>query len=423
MSTSWWRASLRARPLARLLSGWSAPLIWTGAGLTASGCADVLSEVEPDRAQASLQTQQQDGWNVGDEGRPLAFPGAQPNDISGTLAWRERAVDLGASAFAGGAALVALLRPHPVSVARSAAQLRSARGHQPDLQPRDGSGLAPRRGAALALLRQRRLPERCRRRARRRGPRISGAGGGARALLRSGVRPRQLAAPGWRRPRAPDARRGALLPAIVRAGPVDPFADAPPPLFVLDRQRLAPYTDDAGLFDNRYFAGLPSREALQSAGIRQLLYVTPDEVSMDADDLNGDLVALDEGGIDVKMLALSDFSQTPLPGWPTAPVPGCPSTPLSFGHQPPYYFGGSPASQGCFPWWYGWRLPSPLANGGHSGPFIPPRLAPRCQFHPRPRAILPMATGVRGSGGWRQVSGGGFGRSGSLGRAHGGFGA
>ena len=111
-----------------------------------------------------------------------------------------------------------------------------------------------------------------------------------------------------------------------------------PPLFVLDRQRLAPYTDDAGLFDNRYFAGLPSREALQSAGIRQLLYVTPDEVSMDADDLNGDLVALDEGGIDVKMLALSDFSQTPLPGWPTAPVPGCPSTPLSFGHQPPVLF-------------------------------------------------------------------------------------
>ena len=100
MSGSWWRASLRARPLARLLSGWSAPLIWTGAGLTASGCADILSETEPDRTQAALEAQQQDGWSVGDEGQPLAFPSAQLVDISGGAGWREALSTLAPPAFA-----------------------------------------------------------------------------------------------------------------------------------------------------------------------------------------------------------------------------------------------------------------------------------------------------------------------------------
>ena len=79
----WWRASVRARPLARLLGGWTGPLLWTGAGLAASGCAGIYAETEPDIAQAAFQSQQYDGWSVGDEGSPLAFPGAQAADISG----------------------------------------------------------------------------------------------------------------------------------------------------------------------------------------------------------------------------------------------------------------------------------------------------------------------------------------------------
>jgi len=192
------------------------------------------------------------------------------------------------------------------------------------------------------------------------------------------------------------------------------------PMFVLDRQRLAPYADDASRFDNRYFAGLPAPEELRAAGIRHVLYVTPDQqVTMEADDLNDDLVALDQGGIDVKMLALSDFSETPLPGWLDDASPLCPPAPLAGPVR--YYFGGSPTTHGCFTWWYGWGMPSLSPSGGAHAIPVPASLAPRCQFRPVPRPGGPFPRMHRG--GWASSGGhmGFVGRSGSLGRAHGGF--
>jgi hypothetical protein len=235
------------------------------------------------------------------------------------------------------------------------------------------------------------------------------------------------------------------------------------PMFVLDRNRLAQYVDDAGQFDNRYLAGLAPVDALRSAGIRHVLYVTPDDqVTLESDDLNDDLVAIDEGGVDVKMLALSDFAWAPLPGWPAiaACVPAAPpvatapaSDPVAPAQAPPpvaggaavaapLYFGGTPEAQSCFVYWYGWDdsgapsaappPPAPTAplslpsSGGFRFFFsIPPRLAPRCHFRPAARAT--GALGGHGSGlggGFRGHfgTGGGF-RSGSLGRVHsGGFG-
>ncbi len=57
------------------------------------------------------------------------------------------------------------------------------------------------------------------------GPGSGGAGGGAGALLRTGVRLRQLAAPERRRAGAPDAGRDALLSSVVRARAAGARAD------------------------------------------------------------------------------------------------------------------------------------------------------------------------------------------------------
>src|SRR5262249_45196160 len=134
-----------------------------------------------------------------------------------------------------------------------------------------------------------------------------------------------------------------------RAGRTARGGDAAP-MFIFDRQRLAPYVDDSKWFDNRYLAGLPPREALEAAGIRHVLYVVPDDqVDAEADDLNDDMVGLDRAGIDVRLLALSDFSETPLAGWPedepppdpdpTAPPPPPPAPQPQFSFR--FYFGGS----------------------------------------------------------------------------------
>jgi hypothetical protein len=188
-----------------------------------------------------------------------------------------------------------------------------------------------------------------------------------------------------------------------------------PPVVVLDRSRLAPYGDDPTSFDNRYLASLPSRDALEAAGIRHVLYVTPDEtITVESDDLNDDLVGLDGLGVDVRMLALSDFSDTPLPDWPADP--SCPSAPVGpVLASPLIYFGGSPAAHACFSTWYGFD-PPPVGGWPvppHAEP--PPRLLARCRFHPHARATF--AGSAVQSHGW-STGVFGFSRNGSLGRVH-----
>jgi hypothetical protein len=433
VSTSWWKGPLRAHPLARLLGNWTGPLIWTGASLGASGCAEIWAESEPDQAQAALEAQQLDGWNVGDEGQPLAFPGAQPADISGGAGWREAMTTLADRL----SPTQPLWQPYYAPTLFQSLEAPRSADLRAVISPIFTSemAVASRRGEALLS-----------------GFMENGVCRSDVALVVDVPGPEAVAlaaalAPcfepvfvfdNWPHPNGvvpAHLTLGAtlyMLPQLERAR--SGRAPSAPPMFVLDRQRLAPYDDDSAQFDNRYFVGLPSREALQAAGIRHLLYVTRDEAATDADDLNGDLVALDHAGIDVKMLALSDFSETPLPGWREAPQPVCPPAPFA-GPGPHFYFGGSPATHGCFAWWYGWRTPPVLASGGHWTP-IPPALAPRCRFHPSLRAAPPVAVGgMRGPGGWHptgwhptgwhptapwMASGTSF-RGGSMGRAHGGF--
>ncbi|MEO6325700.1 MAG: hypothetical protein ABIT01_19680 [Thermoanaerobaculia bacterium] len=85
------------------------------------------------------------------------------------------------------------------------------------------------------------------------------------------------------------------------------------PLFILDRARLAPYSEESDRFDNRYYANMPSMRALAGDGIRGLFYVV-----RSASDLPepGDLTrVLAEGtrqtspsSVAVRALALSDFN-------------------------------------------------------------------------------------------------------------------
>ena len=418
-------APLRAGSIFDLLRGWSGPLIWTGGG------ADQRRMRRDRRAEndstspcsAALDLQQQDGWNVGSEGQPLVFPGARDTDITGgTRAGATRLTDARAAPAPGEPTLATVLQPDAVPVAGGAAQRRPADGDSPHLHARDGLAT----GAA-----KRCCPCSCRTAVpaatsrwcwtcpvpRRRGrSRASPA-----ASIRCSCSPTGPTRRAWfRRTRRWPRRSTSCRVRAPRAGRRPATA---PPVFVLDRQRLAPYADDAGQFDNRYFAGLPSWEGFHAAGIRHVLYVTPDDqATLESDDLNDDLVALDEGGIDVKLLALSDFSQTPLPGWAEDPGNGCPPVPVS-GTGPQYYFGGSPASQVALAAGTGADPPQHLAGQRST-------CRSRCHCRSRApalRAFRPFARATPQAMGGHPPSGRlaprrplgarhGFGRSGSMGR-------
>jgi hypothetical protein len=457
-AASWWNATLGAR--------WSRPVAMAGAGLVlSSGCAGVLSETQDDDGQAALDEQQQNGWNVGSEDAALTFRGAQQVDVAGSPAWRDAMTTL---ALRLSPALARWAPYYNPTLFQSLETPRSA-GLRALMLPvfTPEMALASRRGEALLSL-----------------------------LIQDGVCRNDVAVvldlPGpesvavaaalapcfdpvfvldnWPHPLGVVPAHLTLgaalyfLPTFERARAYKLRAPAAvAPVFVLDQQRLAPYTDDAGQFDNRYVVGLPPHEALQAAGIHHLLYVTGDDrARFESDDLNNDLVAIDGSGVDVKMLALSDFSERPLPDWPSDP--GCVPAPL--GPPPPapaagapLYFGGSPASHSCFSFWYGWQQQIQLPYPGYAAgvPAPPPRLAPRCRFRPLPRPTFVVGPGVPGQTGgiWHGSPGGtvwrghpageawrgtppgaggpgnitrqtsglgfGFGRSGSFGRAHGGF--
>jgi hypothetical protein len=434
----WWQAARGAGSLLDLLNRWSSPLALAGVGLAASGCAEILAEAHadedpeenPDDGRPALDEQQLSGWNVGSEGDSLDFVGAQASDVSGRDGWRDAMPGLALSLAPGSA------RWDPFYGPALFQSLEAPRNYDLRIAMRPvytrEMALAFRRGEALlSLLMQ---DGACRRDVALvldlDGPESVALA----AALASCFDP-VFAFANWPHP-------AGVVPAHLTLGAALYFLPAfqrarggrtgeAPPAFVLDRQRLAPYVDEAEAFDNRYTVGLPPPGALAAAGISRVLYVTPDDgVTHELDDLNDDLVAIDRGGIGVQLLSLSDFSETPLPGWTpfdpcasNAPAPA--GTP---GGPPPLYFGGSPASHACFAEWYGW-----LDANWPSGRFtsstsyaLPAALAPRCHFRLAPRFVL---HGVPPGGHGRHAMstsassahfGGGFHRSGSFGRIHGG---
>jgi hypothetical protein len=136
------------------------------------------------------------------------------------------------------------------------------------------------------------------------------------------------------------------------------FAKAPttrplpaPPMFVLDRRRLSPYTDQSTQFDNRHVAKLPPSDRLRALGIRFVLYVVPLDTDVpELDDLNDDFVHDAATGVVIKVLGASAFG----PG-PPAPPPANPADTV-------YYYGGSVLSNFAFWVDYPWVSPSPSAS-------------------------------------------------------------
>lgn len=82
---------------------------------------------------------------------------------------------------------------------------------------------------------------------------------------------------------------------------------ASPRVIVLDSNRLAAYSDEPDLFDNRYMADLPTAEQLQSLGVSRVMYVRPESEDAELDDVNEPLVELAEAGIEVHKIGLGAF--------------------------------------------------------------------------------------------------------------------
>jgi hypothetical protein len=165
-------------------------------------------------------------------------------------------------------------------------------------------------------------------------------------------------------------------------------APGAPPLFVLDRQRLTPYTDDASQFDNRHIARLPGDHALGPLGVKRVLYVVPDASdTLELDDLNDDFVLYDASQIDVKMVAATMFAPDPTRAPAAVDESGKPDPEGS----PPCFYGGSPDTHAWFWTDYPWAAAPARAL------LAPAVMSAGKDYRPKPRATAYSSGAAGGS--------------------------
>ncbi|MDB4933911.1 MAG: hypothetical protein JWP87_883 [Labilithrix sp.] len=208
------------------------------------------------------------------------------------------------------------------------------------------------------------------------------------------------------------------------------------PMFVLDRRRIATYTDDATEFDNRYVAKLPpSAAAMRALDVTHILYVVPSQrdAFKELDDLNDELVVYSNGGADVKALSLDMFATDKTDAGVSTPPTAQKESDKLLGESGFVYYGGSRGSHHAFFADYPWARPAraattrPGTNTGKSY-FPSARVTPYSSgspsgvltSKPRPTSFgtVPVAIAV-GTG---VILGARYSRSGSWNRSSGGFG-
>jgi hypothetical protein len=179
-----------------------------------------------------------------------------------------------------------------------------------------------------------------------------------------------------------------------------------PPVFVLDANRLAPYRDSATQFDNRYVAPVPSADSLKKLGIQRLLYLRPDGASLtELDDLNTDFVAWEDAGIDVRAVALSDFTGQ------RAALDGANAAALSGGQT--YYYGGHAHFYPLFWSSYGWGGGGVARSTSRRAPALPERptgLSNAPAYRPTFRPTMFASRTLGGAAGFGKQKPSGFGR-------------
>jgi hypothetical protein len=213
-------------------------------------------------------------------------------------------------------------------------------------------------------------------------------------------------------------------------------ASARLPMFVLDRNRIATYRDDATEFDNRYVAKLPpSAAAMRGLGLSHVLYVVPTSIDSirELDDLNDELVLYSSGGVDVKSVSLDMFGPDTTDAGVNS-VPRKPNESDKLVEESGFiYYGGSRGSHHAFFVDYPWAKPARPATsrpGTNPGKSFEPRArtTPYSSGNPsgsivtkaRPSgfATVPVVIAV-GTG---VILGARYSRSGSWNRSSGGFG-
>ena len=178
-------------------------------------------------------------------------------------------------------------------------------------------------------------------------------------------------------------------------------------VMLLDRNRFESGKDGKllpikeGNFDNRYNVDLPTVAELKSAGITNVVYITPTESDIEKDDINEEFATYREKGIQVALLPISRFEAT------KEQVAAVSDPNRSGQYATNYYYGGSPMGSMFFFYhypmyrsYYRTSIPSGAYNRYSSAP----------NYSPARRTTSFASRSVGGKGGFGKTRPTGFGK-------------
>lgn len=428
----WWQESLRVQPDPVGRRTALKALLLVGGSAAAFGLIAALSrsDEEVDVSMDALDLQRREGWNVGQQAA-LRFPVSTGLDVEGSRSWADGLTTLAADLAPRQPALAPFYVPTLFQSlgAPSSASLRAVIRPVP---PAQGNPDVLRGEAILSLFTAVQMPTDTAVILDLDGPSSVAVAAG----MAKGFEP-VFTFENWPHPLGVVPSH-LTLGAVLYHRPVfletrQERANPAPPVFVLDRRRLAHYTDQDSQFDNRYVARLPTAANLRSLGVRHVLYVPPTSSDLrELDDLNDDFVAFADASIDVKVMPVTDLDR-PAPSPAAAAPAGAPAH---------YYYGGHPHTHLLFWSTYGWHtsralpqrslpqrsLPAPVrppanvSSGASYRPALRPTIfsARRTGGGPGIGKQKPSGFGVvsvRASRSTGRITGVRTGRSGSFGRA------
>jgi hypothetical protein len=388
----WWQESMRtsAEPVSRRKVLMALAVL--GGSVAAIGLLLRLATDSDDHdiSMDALDLQRREGWNVGQSGGALRFPNPSATDVDGGSSWRDGLTTLARDLAPAQASLApfyasTLLR---APAEPSNASLRAALS---PVAPAPENRDVLRGEAILSLFKGVQMPTDIAVILDLEGPTSVAVAAG----MAPGFEP-VFTFDNWPHPLGvvpSHLTLGAVLyyrPLFMRTR--DERPPRAPPVFVLDRNRLARYTDEDTQFDNRYVARLPTATNLNALGVKRILYVTPSKSDLrELDDLNDDFVAFHDASIDVKVMALTDLSQEP-PQQQTA---------TGATHRSSWYYGGYPHTHFFFWPNYGWYSSrAPVQVQRPSAPLPPPaQLSGGNAYRPALRTTLFSSRTVGGGPG------------------------
>lgn len=309
VKTSWWKEMLTRREAnSRIAKLGTTAFLIASAGITV-GCGSDEEEEGLDVDREAIDLQKSEGWNVGSSDRQLAYKNRSATDSKGSMDW---------SSYLDPATLLKAYQPKNANwqpyVVPTLVQSLGQTSLRGQVQPVHSKSMAEAYSRGLGM--REILSKSKNSDSTMVVVDLPGPEAVAYAAALADVADPVITFDNWPHPLGVVPSHETLGALLYYAGEIgEKAAQRPanaPAVLVLDSNRLAAYSDADSQFDNRYMAKIPTADKLSALKVTNVLYAVPDQSrTAEMDDINEDFALYKDKGVNVAMVALSDFKPDP----------------------------------------------------------------------------------------------------------------